>query len=53
MKVLVNGYGGVISIDKKGHFGKAFTVPMMVWASIKDNTLEFGMEKDQVEVEQL
>jgi hypothetical protein len=53
MKRLVNGYGGVVTIDKKGIFGKAFTTHMMVWASIKDNTMEFGMEKDEVEVEQL
>jgi isoaspartyl peptidase/L-asparaginase-like protein (Ntn-hydrolase superfamily) len=50
MKRLVNGYGGVVTIDEKGNFGKAFTTHMMVWASINGNTMEFGMEKDQVEV---
>lgn len=58
MKLLVNGYGGAIAIDKKGNFGKAFTTKMMVWASIKDNTLESGMEKNEnseltVELEKL
>jgi beta-aspartyl-peptidase (threonine type) len=53
MKDLVNGYGGVITIDKNGNFGKAFTTELMVWASIKDNTLESGMEKDEVEREDL
>ncbi|CAB4041259.1 isoaspartyl peptidase L-asparaginase-like, partial [Paramuricea clavata] len=51
MKRLVNGHGGVVTIDKEGNFGKAFTTHMMVWASIKSNTMEFGMEKDEVEVE--
>ncbi len=53
MKHLVDGNGGVITIDKNGNFGKAFTTELMVWASIKDNTLESGMEKDEVETEDL
>ena len=58
MKLLVNGYGGAVAIDINGNFGKAFTTKMMVWASIEDNILESGMEKDEsseltVEREQL
>lgn len=47
MKDRVDGPGGVIAIDKKGNFGKDFNTKVMVWASIKDNTLEFGMETNE------
>ena len=53
MKDLVNGHGGVIAIDKYGNFGKAFNTAKMVWASIKDNTLESGLEQNEIETEQL
>jgi isoaspartyl peptidase/L-asparaginase-like protein (Ntn-hydrolase superfamily) len=43
----INGSGGVIAIDKNGEFGIDFNTKVMVWASIKDNTLEFGMEKNE------
>ena len=51
MKELVNGNCGIIALDKQGNFGMAFNTNMMVWARIKDNTLEYGMEKDEVETE--
>ena len=35
--------GGVIAIDKDGNFGIAFNTEVMVWASIKDGDLKFGM----------
>ena len=53
MEEIDDGYGGVIAIDKNGNFGKAFNTTKMVWASIKDNTLEFGMEQNEVDTEQL
>ena len=51
MRELVNGYGGAIAIDNDGNFGKHFTTNMMVWASIKDNNLEYGIDQDEVERE--
>ena len=51
MEELVRGNGGAIAIDKHGNFGKHFTTNMMVWASIKDNNLESGIEKGKVERE--
>ena len=53
MEEHVGGHGGVVAMDKNGNFGKAFTTNMMVWASIKENTLKFGMEKDEVKTEKL
>ena len=60
LKTLVNGRevktlanGGVIAIDKNGNFGLAFTTPMMFWASIKYNTLKFGLEQNEVNFEPL
>lgn len=54
MEERVGGYGGVIAIDKKGEFGKAFNTPQMVWASIENNRLKSAMEKNgDVEDEQV
>ena len=53
MKERVNGNCGIIALDKRGNFGIAFNTNMMVWARIKDNTLESGMEKDEVKTEDL
>ena len=48
MKTRVNGYGGVIAINKDGEFGMAFNTTDMVWASIKDKKLKFGMNPDEI-----
>ncbi len=53
MKERVNGNCGIIALDRRGNFGIAFNIKMMAWARIKDNTLESGMERDQVETEDL
>ncbi|XP_028401561.1 isoaspartyl peptidase/L-asparaginase-like isoform X2 [Dendronephthya gigantea] len=43
MEQRVGGYGGVIAIDKRGRFGKAFNTTQMIWTSIKNNQMESGM----------
>ena len=43
----LNGHGGAIAIDKNGNFGKAFSTHLMSWASIKDDQLIGGFEKDE------
>ena len=53
MEERVNGNCGIIALDKRGNFGMAFNTNMMAWARIKDNTLESGMEKDEVKIEQM
>ncbi len=53
MEERVNGNCGIIALDKRGNFGMAFNTNMMAWARIKDNTLESGMEKDELETEQM
>lgn len=42
MKDCVNAVGGIIAIDRKGNFGKAFNTKKAVWATIKNDTLESG-----------
>ena len=51
MKDRVDGYGGIIAIDKNGNFGKAFNTAVMVWVSIKNNRMESGMEPGEVDVD--
>ncbi len=53
MKERVKANCGIIALDEKGNFGIAFNTNTMSWARIKDNTLESGMEIDQVETEDL
>ena len=53
MKDTVGDHGGVIAIDKNGAFGKTFNTEKMVWASIKNNTLQFGLKENEVKTEQL
>ncbi|XP_046858575.1 isoaspartyl peptidase/L-asparaginase-like [Xenia sp. Carnegie-2017] len=43
----LKGHGGAIAIDKNGNFGKAFSTPLMAWASVKDDQLKDGFEKDE------
>jgi len=43
MAVRVNGNGGLIAVDSKGNIGHSFTTKRMVWASIKDDNLESGI----------
>ena len=43
MKDRVGAVGGVIAIDKDGNFGKAFNTKRWVWATKKNNKLEFDL----------
>ena len=49
----VNDVGGVIAIDQEGNFGKAFTTPIMGWASIQEKSLQFGSTENDVKEEPL
>jgi beta-aspartyl-peptidase (threonine type) len=44
MSVRVNGNGGLIAVDNAGNIGHAFTTKRMVWASMKENVMEFGID---------
>jgi L-asparaginase / beta-aspartyl-peptidase len=43
MHVRVKGNGGLIAIDPQGNIAHAFTTKRMVWASIKEDKLESGI----------
>jgi beta-aspartyl-peptidase (threonine type) len=43
MAVRVNGNGGLIAVDVDGNIGHSFTTKRMVWASIKDDERESGI----------
>lgn len=47
MEERIDGYGGVIVIDKDGNFGKAFNTKKMAWAAIKDDLLQYGLEPNE------
>ncbi|EDO30161.1 predicted protein [Nematostella vectensis] len=43
MFTLTGGQGGVISIDKHGNYGKAFSTLGMPWAAIKAGDVHYGL----------
>jgi len=43
MHVRVKGNGGLIAVDPQGNIAHAFTTRRMVWASIKEDKLESGI----------
>jgi beta-aspartyl-peptidase (threonine type) len=43
MDIRVKGNGGLIAVDPQGNIGHAFTTKRMVWASIKEDRLESGI----------
>ena len=47
MEKRIDGYGGLIVIDKDGNLGKAFNTKRMSWATVKDDALEYGLEPDE------
>lgn len=49
----VDGYGGVICIDKNGQFAARCSTKNMAWAAIDGKYLYYGMLPDQVEVKEL
>ena len=53
MKEQLGDKGGVIAIDEHGNLGITFSTKMMGWASIKDNTLLFGLKKNEKKKEKL
>lgn len=44
MEQRVGGAGGVIAINNTGEIGKHFTTERMPWATISEETLEYGIE---------
>ena len=48
LETRLSGHGGVIAIDSNGNIGKAFNTDLMAWASIKNNTLEWGLQKKRM-----
>ncbi|XP_028401850.1 isoaspartyl peptidase/L-asparaginase-like [Dendronephthya gigantea] len=42
----VEGHGGVIAIDKNGEFGKSFNTDVMIWATVKDGELNYGLDNN-------
>lgn len=40
-----DGHGGAIAIDKHGNIGMHFNTPRMVWASMKEDKLEYGINR--------
>lgn len=53
MKERVDGYGGVICVDKNGEFSARFTTKIMPWAAIDGKRLYYGIHPGQVEEQQL
>ncbi|XP_028393466.1 isoaspartyl peptidase/L-asparaginase-like [Dendronephthya gigantea] len=53
MRERLGDVAGVTAIDNQGNFGRAFTTEMMVWASIKDDKIQFGLKPNEVEEEKL
>ena len=49
----VNGYGGVIGIDKNGEWSARFTTHNMPWAAIDGENLYYGILPGQIEVQKL
>ena len=47
MEERIEGFGGVIVIDREGKFGKAFNTTRMAWASMKDDELKYGLDKNE------
>jgi isoaspartyl peptidase/L-asparaginase-like protein (Ntn-hydrolase superfamily) len=53
MDDMLDGKGGAIAIDKNGNFGKYFNTDKMVWASIKDRNMEFGLTQGELQTERI
>lgn len=52
MAELTGGYGGVICLDKFGEIGLTFNTKHMVWASLKNGLLKFGIDPGE-EIEEV
>lgn len=48
MHARVNGHGGIISIDRRGRIGFAFTTERMAWAAVgNDGTVQRGIDRER------
>jgi len=45
LKQRVNGHGGIIVLDRNGHFGIAHNAPRMAWAIQTTKQTEAGVER--------
>ena len=43
----IQGVGGVISLNKNGEFGRAFSSKQMAWASVRGSLVKFGLERGE------
>ena len=52
MATSIQGVGGVIALNSKGEFGKAFCTDHMAWASVSRRVVKFGLgdQADEQEV---
>jgi beta-aspartyl-peptidase (threonine type) len=46
LKQRLNGHGGIIVLDAKGHFGIAHNTPRMAWAYKTAQKEEAGVERE-------
>ena len=52
MATSIQGVGGVIALNSKGEFGKAFSTDHIAWASVSRHVVKFGLgdQADEQEV---
>lgn len=43
----IQGVGGVISLNRNGQFGRAFSSKQMAWASVSGHVIKFGLNRDE------
>lgn len=43
----IRGVGGVIALNSKGEFGRAFCSQQMAWASVSRRVVKFGLDRDE------
>ena len=52
MVASIQGVGGVIALNSKGEFGRAFSSQQLAWASVSRHVLKFGLDRaDEQEVQ--
>jgi hypothetical protein len=45
MERCIRGAGSAIVIDKKGNFGKATNLPIMLWVNMADDLIQYSVER--------
>jgi len=53
MRDRVDGFGGVICVDKNGEFSAQFTTKIMPWCAIDGKKIYYGISSGQIEEEEL